>query len=518
MAVQISGNDITVPRDTTVTRNLTVGGVLTYEDVTNVDSVGLVTARSGIEIGARPGVAASISVDGNMIVSGISTFGGDVQVPDKIVHTGDTNTALRFPAADTITAETGGSERLRIDSSGKVNIGNTGSSWVGPLSIGSGASGVAQVLQLYSNSDTYGAIFFGDADSGAGRYVGDISYYHDNNYMRFSTGGSERVRITSAGLVGVGTISPDRQLHVLASNGTVAHFESDNANTISQIVFQGKDISTPPNLGATGEDLHFTTNNLERLRIESNGQLNIGGTAAGPTNSKLYVAGTNSTNYLTFRNTSASDSDGGRWNNIRFQGTQSGGEVSDLVHLQGNHHGSSDDEKGAFEVLINDGNDGSSPNKRIRVDSDGLKFNSDTAADNALNDYEEGTFTPTVAQGGSVSSYTLARGSYTKIGDFVHCQIDLYINGTGDGNGVRFGGLPFTSVNQATLAFGGAYLSYSNAVFPRGSSDRALFHVISQSTQVAVYNEAGAALAGNSSGMDVFSNREFLLQVQYKAS
>ena len=73
MAVQISGNDITVPRDTTVTRNLTVGGVLTYEDVTNVDSVGLVTARSGIEIGARPGVGASISVDGNAIFSGITT-------------------------------------------------------------------------------------------------------------------------------------------------------------------------------------------------------------------------------------------------------------------------------------------------------------------------------------------------------------------------------------------------------------------------------------------------------------
>ena len=50
MAVQISGNDITVPRDTTVTRNLTVGGVLTYEDVTNVDSVGLITARSGVKV------------------------------------------------------------------------------------------------------------------------------------------------------------------------------------------------------------------------------------------------------------------------------------------------------------------------------------------------------------------------------------------------------------------------------------------------------------------------------------
>ena len=52
MAVQISGNDITVPRDGTFTRNVTIGGTLTYEDVTNIDSVGLVTARSGIEIGA----------------------------------------------------------------------------------------------------------------------------------------------------------------------------------------------------------------------------------------------------------------------------------------------------------------------------------------------------------------------------------------------------------------------------------------------------------------------------------
>ena len=78
MAVQISGNDITVPRDGSFTRNVTIGGTLTYEDVTNIDSVGLVTARTGIEIGARPGVAASISVDGNMIISGISTFGDDI--------------------------------------------------------------------------------------------------------------------------------------------------------------------------------------------------------------------------------------------------------------------------------------------------------------------------------------------------------------------------------------------------------------------------------------------------------
>ena len=76
MAVQISGNDITVPRDGSFTRNVTIGGTLTYEDVTNIDSVGLVTARTGIKIGTGVGVAASISVDGNAEFSGITTIGG----------------------------------------------------------------------------------------------------------------------------------------------------------------------------------------------------------------------------------------------------------------------------------------------------------------------------------------------------------------------------------------------------------------------------------------------------------
>ena len=63
--------------DVSIGGTVSVGGTITYEDVTNVDSVGLITARDGIEIGARPGVAASISVDGNMIVSGITTLGSD---------------------------------------------------------------------------------------------------------------------------------------------------------------------------------------------------------------------------------------------------------------------------------------------------------------------------------------------------------------------------------------------------------------------------------------------------------
>ena len=58
---------VTIPGD------LGVAGVLTYEDVTNVDSVGLVTARAGIKIGPSAGVAATIFSDGSINTSGIVT-------------------------------------------------------------------------------------------------------------------------------------------------------------------------------------------------------------------------------------------------------------------------------------------------------------------------------------------------------------------------------------------------------------------------------------------------------------
>ncbi len=63
--------------------------------------------------------------DGTSPTMSAPSITGDLSIADKIVHTGDTNTAIRFPAADTITAETGGNERLRVDSSGRLLIGHT---------------------------------------------------------------------------------------------------------------------------------------------------------------------------------------------------------------------------------------------------------------------------------------------------------------------------------------------------------------------------------------------------------
>jgi len=66
--VQANTSGIVVTGASTFSSNVSVGGVLTYDDVTNVDSVGLITARSGIRIGAGQSVSA---------VSGIATYYGD---------------------------------------------------------------------------------------------------------------------------------------------------------------------------------------------------------------------------------------------------------------------------------------------------------------------------------------------------------------------------------------------------------------------------------------------------------
>jgi len=97
----------------TISGNVSVAGTLTYEDVTNVDSVGLVTARTGVRIDA-----------GGLVVVGVTTVAAGSTAAPSITPTGDSNTGIFFPSADTIAFGEGGSEALRINSSGGVQIAN----------------------------------------------------------------------------------------------------------------------------------------------------------------------------------------------------------------------------------------------------------------------------------------------------------------------------------------------------------------------------------------------------------
>jgi len=130
------------------------------------------------------------------------TFTGDITIPDKIIHDGDTNTSIRFPAADTVSVETGGSERVRVDSSGRLLVGSTdGATYsdggADDAIIGSTSSGKNDGITILSNSSQNGGICFADGDSATSGLVG---YVHNGDYLRFFTGGSLRLRLDSDGL------------------------------------------------------------------------------------------------------------------------------------------------------------------------------------------------------------------------------------------------------------------------------------------------------------------------------
>ena len=94
--------------------------------------------------------------------------------------------------------------------------------------------------------------------------------------------------------------------------------------------------------------------------------------------------------------------------------------------------------------------------EKVRIQAGGgISFNGDTAATNALDDYEEGTFTPAYDAGGGVTfSYPQQYGFYTKIGDKVTFELYLQahastITSGNGGNGVVITGLPFAALNHS---------------------------------------------------------------------
>ena len=139
------------------------------------------------------------------------TVEADLTIPDKIIHSGDTNTTIRFPAADTITAETGGSERVRIDSSGRLRVGNTTASADGAfddLIVGNHSGNVG--ISILGENGQQNALGFAKSGALADGYV---AYNHNSTAtsssmvlkssgkIQLDAGGSTRLQIDSGGNV-----------------------------------------------------------------------------------------------------------------------------------------------------------------------------------------------------------------------------------------------------------------------------------------------------------------------------
>ena len=285
-----------------VTGNLNVSGTLTYEDVTNIDAVGVITARS------------------------------DLDIADSIRHLGDSNTKIRFPAADTFTVETGGAENARFTSSSiafkapdggnryffgemgnsasaelslynssdaqKVRIAANNASFFNGGNIGIGEnnpqsslvikksnnSGVGPELVLNNSSGSYGdemSILFSSAGTPRSGLKGGItSDGQGSGWFSLSTRNpsgtyGERIRVNSSGYVGINETTPDRTLHVNSGAiDTALKLES----TDTEVSLELADNTGSSYIGGGGSYLNFYSGGNERLRVDSSGCLRVGNT------------------------------------------------------------------------------------------------------------------------------------------------------------------------------------------------------------------------------------------------
>jgi len=130
--------------------------------------------------------------------------------------------------------------------------------------------------------------------------------------------------------------------------------------------------------------------------------------------------------------------------------------------------------------------------ERARITNDGLTFNGDTAAANALSDYEEGTFTPSfVAQTGSLGSitYDFQEGNYIKTGNIVHFFINIGTDAVSVGTGSGFlfvTGLPYSPAEDSYLTVGySANFASNNPTQVFVQSGGSNLYVYSRSTSAA---------------------------------
>ena len=315
-ASNLSGSPSINVTNITASGNVSIAGTLTYEDVTNIDSVGIITAQAGIRVtGGSVGIGLT-NPEKNLVVSSSSSPTIRINNSDGSISADQTIGVIEFKANDGsndgsqvtgsiesisqaaftgqgspshLIFKTNGvsganalTERLRITAAGLVGIGtdNPGDKLV--VHQGSDDDIIVRVNGADSTTE-FAALGVG---AGYASFVAGGSQTTNTDMVLMTTSGgteTERLRITSAGVLNIGTgaetdnVANFVEMYVGATNGTYGtirgKYNRTNEHNRSEVRFGVEDNSTGKGF------LAFATGNnsaTEKLRIKNDGKIGIG--------------------------------------------------------------------------------------------------------------------------------------------------------------------------------------------------------------------------------------------------